>query len=82
MTAKVEYKKELFSLPVDIVEELREYTNMTHQKKSHIVAEALEKFLQNKNRKKLAEEAKSIIGIIKGPLPDIQEIKAHRYDND
>ena len=80
MTAKVEYKKELFSLPVGIVEELQEYTNMTHQKKSHIVAEALEKFLQDKNRKKLAQEAKSIIGIISANTPDIQVIKANRTD--
>lgn len=80
MTAKTEYKKELYSLPVRIVENLKEYTQSTHQKKSHIVAEALEMYLREKNRKKWAEEAKSLIGCIKGSVPDIQEIKAHRYD--
>ena len=80
MTAKVEYKKELFSLPLAIVEELQEYTEMTHQKKSHIVAKALESFLRENNRKKLAQEAKSIIGIISANTPDIQVIKANRND--
>ena len=82
MTVKVEkseYKKELFSLPMSISEELRKYTEATHQKKSHIVAEALEKFLQEKNRKLLAEEAKSMFGIISANTPDIQVIKANRY---
>jgi len=80
MTAKAQYKKELFSLPIGIVEELREYTKTTHQKKSHIVAEALEKYLQEKNRKKLAQEFKSKMGMISANTPDIQVIKANRYD--
>jgi len=83
MTVKVtktEYRKELYSLPADIVNDLKEYTESTHTKKSHIVAEALEKFLQDKNRKTLAKEAKSLIGIISANTPDIQVIKANRDD--
>ena len=80
MTAKVEYKKELFSLPVEISESLKAYAKETHKKKSHIVAKALESFLRENNRKKLAQEAKSIIGIISANTPDIQVIKANRND--
>lgn len=78
MKAKVEYKKELYSLPLSIVEELQKYTEETHQKKSHIVSQALEKFLKEKKRKSLAQEAKSIIGIISANTPDMQVIKANR----
>ncbi len=85
MTAKVEksgYKKELFSLPVDVVEKLKKYAQATHKKKSHIVSEAIEAYVSQNEKEKYIAEAKSIIGIMKGPVPDIQEIKAHRYDND
>jgi len=78
MTAKVEYKKELYSLPRTIVEELQKYKEEKHQKKSHIVSEALEKFLKDKKRKSLTQEAKSMIGIISDNTPDIQMIKANR----
>lgn len=80
MTAKTEYKKELYSLPRDIVDDLQEYTALTHQKKSHIVAKALKEYLKVHNRKKLAQEAKSMIGIISANTPDIQVIKANRDD--
>lgn len=80
MTAKVEYKKELFSLPIDVSNSLKAYAKETHKKKSHIVAEALDKYLEENDRKKLSEEAKSIIGMISANTPDIQVIKANRTD--
>jgi len=85
MVVKVEksdYKKELFSLPVGVVEALKNYAQETGKKKSHIVAEAIEAYVAQNKKEKYIQEAKSIIGIMKGPVPDIQEIKAHRYDND
>jgi len=80
MTAKIEYKKELYSLPVEIVDSLKVYAEETHRKKSHIVAEALNEYMDKHNREKCIEEAKSIIGIISANTPDIQVIKANRYD--
>lgn len=74
------YKKELYSLPVEIVEELVAYAKKTNQKKSHIVSEAISEYMRKREREKLAQEAKSLIGMIHGNSPDIQEIKAHRYD--
>ncbi|MEA1879628.1 MAG: hypothetical protein U9N11_03170 [Campylobacterota bacterium] len=80
MTAKTEYKKELFSLPTEISEKLKEYAHQTDKKKSHIVAEVLGDFLDKNNRKKLVQEAKSMFGIISANTPDIQVIKANRDD--
>ena len=80
MTLPVKYKKELYSLPIEIVEELVAYAKETNQKKSHIVSEAIAEYMQNREKKKLAQKAKSLIGMIHGNSPDIQEIKAHRYD--
>ena len=78
MTAK--YKKELYSLPTEIVDELIAYAKETNQKKSHIVAKAIEEYMKKREKKKLVEDALSIIGFAKGTIPDIQEIKANRYD--
>lgn len=75
-----DYKKELYSLPVEIVNELVAYAKETKQKKSHIVAEALEEYMKKREQKKLVKDALSLIGFAKGPIPDIQEIKANRYD--
>jgi len=83
MTAKVEksgYKKELFSLPVDVVEKLKKYAQETHKKKSHIVAEAIEAYVAQNEREKYIEDALSLIGIISENTPDIQDIKANRDD--
>jgi len=79
MTAN--YKKELYSLPVEIVNDLIAYAKETKQKKSHIVAEAIEEYMKKREKKKLVADALSIIGMIKvdEPIPDIQEIKANRY---
>jgi len=76
------YKKELYSLPVEIVDELVAYAKETNQKKSHIVAQALHEYMHKREEKKRIKDALSIIGMIKvdKPLPDIQEIKANRYD--
>jgi len=79
MTAS-NYKKELYSLPIEIVNELIAYAKETNQKKSHIVAEAIEEYIQNREKKQIAKRAKSLIGMIHANTPDIQEIKAHRYD--
>ena len=80
MTAKIEYKKELFSLPSDIVELLKTYADETHKKKSHIVAEAIGEYVAKSKRKELAQEAKKMFGIISANTPDIQVIKANRDD--
>ncbi len=82
MTVKTEYKKELFSLPVDIVERLKEYAKETNKKKSHIVAEAISDYVSHSEKEKHIEDALSLIGCVSGPVPDIQEIKANRYIND
>ncbi len=77
---KSEYKKELFSLPIDIAEKLKKYAQETHKKKSHIVAEAIEAYVAQNEREKYIEDALSLIGIISENTPDIQEIKANRDD--
>ena len=78
MNVKISYKKELYSLPSDIVEMLRSYAARTDRKKSHIVAEAIQEYIQRHNRKRLSNEAKEMFGIISADTPDIQEIKARR----
>jgi len=80
MTAKVEYKKELFSLPVKVSESLKAYAKETHKKKSHIVAEAIEAYVSRREKEKYIEDALSLIGIISENTPDIQVIKANRTD--
>ena len=80
MTVKVEYKKELFSLPLDVVETLKSYAQETHKKKSHIVAEAIADYIEKNKRKRLAQEFKLKMGIISANTPDIQVIKANRDD--
>ena len=80
MTAKVEYKKELFSLPVEVSESLKAYAKETHKKKSHIVAEAIEAYVSRREKEKYIEDALSLIGIISENTPDIQVIKANRTD--
>jgi len=77
---KSEYKKELFSLPVDIAEKLKNYAQETHKKKSHIVTEAIADYIEKKQRKALAQEFKMKMGIISANTPDIQVIKANRDD--
>ncbi|CAA6801364.1 MAG: Unknown protein [uncultured Sulfurovum sp.] len=78
MTVKVEYKKELFSLPVDVSEKLKDFAEETHRKKSHIVAEAIEAYVTKEDKEKYIKDALSLIGIISENTPDIQEIKANR----
>ena len=80
MTAKIEYKKELYSLPSDIVETLKNYAQETHKKKSHIVAEAIADYIDKNRRKELAQLFKQRMGIISANTPDIQVIKANRND--
>jgi len=80
MILKKEYKKELFSLPIDVVDMLKDYAKETHKKKSHIVAEAIGEYVANKNRKKLAKKFKLNMGIISSNTADIQIIKANRDD--
>ena len=80
MTVKVEYKKELFSLPVDVAERLKEYAKKTNKKKSHIVAEAISEYVSHSEKEKYIEDALSLIGIISENTPDIQVIKANRDD--
>jgi len=83
MTLKVEksdYKKELFSLPLDVVETLKKYAEETHKKKSHIVAEAISDYIEKNKRKRLAQEFKLKMGLISANTPDIQVIKANRDD--
>ena len=74
------YKKELYSLPIEIVETLIEYAKENKKKKSHIVAEAIREYVTKKERLKLAKEAKELIGIINNNTPNIQDIKALRYE--
>lgn len=80
MAQPSKYKRELYSLPVEIVDELKAYAKETHQKKSHIVAVAIEEYMRKREQKKLVKEALKFIGMAKGSVPDIQEIKANRYD--
>ncbi|MDQ7046503.1 MAG: hypothetical protein Q9M39_02390 [Sulfurovum sp.] len=80
MTKKIEYKKELFSLPLDVAERLKVYAEETHRKKSHIVAEAISEYVSHSEKEKYVEDALSLIGIISENTPDIQEIKANRED--
>jgi predicted DNA-binding protein len=80
MTPPIKYKKELYSLPLEIVEELVTYAKETNQKKSHIVTEAISEYIKNREKRRLAKEALSLIGFAKGSIPDIQEIKANRYN--
>ena len=74
------YKKELYSLPVEIVNELIAYAKETNQKKSHIVAEAIEEYMRKREEKQLVKDGLSLIGMISENSPDIQEIKANRDD--
>ena len=80
MTVKTEYKKELFSLPIDVAERLKEYAKETNKKKSHIVAEAISEYVSHSEKEKYIEDALSLIGIISENTPDIQVIKANRDD--
>lgn len=80
MTAKVEYKKELFSLPIEVSEKLKDFAEETHRKKSHIVAEAISEYVAQNEREKYIEDALSLIGSISENTPDIQDIKANRDD--
>jgi len=80
MTAKRTYKKDLFSLPLDVSETIEALARQEHRKKSHIVTDAIKAYAQKADRRRWKEEAKSIVGAIEGSAADIQEIKAHRYD--
>ncbi len=73
------YKKELYSLPIEVVNELIVYAKETNQKKSHIVAEAIAEYMQKREKKRLVKEALTLIGFAKSSIPDIQEIKSDRY---
>jgi len=76
------YKKELYSLPVEIVDELVLFAKETKQKKSHIVAEAIVEYVHKHEKEQRIKDALGLIGAFKSdkPIPDIQEIKANRYD--
>jgi len=74
------YKKELYSLPIDVAQQLKQYAQTTHRKKSHIVAEAIEAYIQKHTQKTTPHEALSLIGILNHHSPDIQEVKANRDD--
>jgi len=80
VTTTSNYKKELYSLPIEIVDELVEFAKETKQKKSHIVAVALQEYMQKREDKKRIQDALSLIGMISENSPNIQEIKANRYD--
>ena len=80
MTVSTNYKKELYSLPIEIVNSLIDYAKETNQKKSHVVAEAIQEYVRKRERIKLAQKAKSLIGIISANTPNIQIIKANRND--
>ncbi len=80
MTAKVQYGKELFSLPLDVIEGLKKYAKERDKKKSHIVSEAILEYISRSEKENAVEEALSLIGIISENTPDIQEIKANRED--
>ncbi|MEA2047055.1 MAG: hypothetical protein U9O64_01260 [Campylobacterota bacterium] len=77
MVSKNNYKKELYSLPIEVVDELVAYAKETHQKKSRIVAEAIEEYIAKREKQKLKKEVKSLMGIVKGNVSDIQDIKAN-----
>ena len=79
MTAS-NYKKELYSLPIEIVNELIAYAKETNQKKSHIVAEAISEYMKKREEKQRIKDALSLIGMISSNSPNIQEIKANRSD--
>ena len=74
------YKKELYSLPIEVVNELIVYAKETNQKKSHIVAEAIAEYMKKREEKRLVKNALSLIGFAKGSVSDIQEIKSNRYN--
>lgn len=74
------YKRELYSLPLDIVDELKQFAAQTNQKKSHIVAQAIEEYIHKRARTNIKKDALKLIGIINTDTPDIQEIKAQRDD--
>jgi predicted DNA-binding protein len=67
-------------LPVDVVERLKTHAQETHKKKSHIVAKAIDEYVKNNERKRLAQEFKLKMGIVSANTPDIQVIKANRND--
>ncbi|MBN2825050.1 MAG: hypothetical protein JXQ76_07005 [Campylobacterales bacterium] len=80
MTTHNGYKKELYSLPIEIVDELIAFAKETKQKKSHIVAVALHEYIQKREGKRELKEALSLIGMISENSANIQEIKANRHD--
>jgi len=80
MATTKKYKKELYSLPIEIVDELVEFAKETKQKKSHIVAQALHEYMQRREEKRRVKDALSLIGMISENSPNIQEIKANRED--
>ena len=74
------YKKELYSLPINVAQRLKQYAQATHRKKSHIVSEAIEAYIQKHTPKTISHEALSLIGMLNHHSPDIQETKANLYD--
>ena len=74
----INYKKEFYSLPTEMVNDLIAYAKVK-QEKDHIVAEAIDEYIKERKKEKLVEDAMSIIGFAKGTIPNIQEIKANRY---
>ena len=80
MTSVNNYKRELYSLPLNIVNELKQFATQTNQKKSHIVARAIEEYIRKQERSRLKKDALKLIGIINTSTPDIQELKAQRDD--
>jgi len=80
MTSTNNYKRELYSLPLNIVEELKQFASQTNQKKSHIVARAIEEYIRKQERSRLKKDALKLIGIINTNTPNTQELKAQRDD--
>ncbi len=72
------YKKELYSIPISISEELQQFAKEENMKKSHIVALALKEYLEKNRKSQRIEDALSLIGLVASGNSDIQEIKANR----
>jgi len=80
MTSATNYKRELYSLPLDVVNDLKQFASQTNQKKSHIVARAIEEYIHNQEQGQLKKDALKLIGIINANTKNIQELKAQKND--
>ncbi len=78
MKKSLGYKKELYSLPISVSQELQEYATEKNMKKSHIVVLALKDYLEKNRKTKNIEDSLSLIGLVNSGNDDIQDIKANR----